>query len=95
MEMRVKKVQLEGVIRLGLGFLAIMWRRSICSWTQVGCLLGRGSRVVIDVHSVLCMWAGLTDREPRETLQCEGGAGQQILLGRRGLRRICLKPRNA
>ena len=91
-----QKVQLEGVIRWEFGFLAIMWRGSIYSWTQIGCLLGRGSQVVIaDVHSVLCTWAGLTDREPREALQCKGGAEQQIMLGRRGLRTICLKPRNA
>ena len=88
-------VQLEGVKRLEFFFWAIMWRGSIYSWTQIGCLLGRGSQVVIaDVHSVRT-WAGLTDREPREALQCKGGAEQQIMLGRRGLRTICLKPRNA
>ena len=30
--------------------------------------------------------AGHADREPRETLQCEGGSEQQTLLGRGGLR---------
>ena len=94
------KVQLEGVIRwespkLGVCcFFAIMWRGGIYSWTQIGCLLGRGSQVIADVHSVRT-WAGLTDREPREALQCKGGPEQQIMLGRRGLRTICLKPRNA